>query len=132
MRRRRWYLLIAAVTLVVGLVWRFVLVGLPPFLYKYGGSVLWAAMIYWIVAFVCPAARPVRLALVAGVIATAVEFFKLVHTPALDAFRLTIAGKVVLGRFFYGSDFVAYYAGVGAGVAADGWMRRRGRAECKR
>jgi hypothetical protein len=122
--RRAAYLVLAAVTLVVGLVWRFVPMGMPPPLYKYGGSVLWAAMIYWLCALVRPTARPVRLVVVAAVIATAVELFKLVHTPALDAFRLTFAGKVVLGRFFYWSDFVAYYLAIAVAALADWWMRR--------
>ncbi|HEX3572472.1 MAG TPA: DUF2809 domain-containing protein [Acidobacteriaceae bacterium] len=127
MSRRAAYLLIAVVTLVVGLVWRFVLTGLPPFLYKYGGSVLWAAMIYWLAAVVRPQAKPVRLAVIATAIATAVELFKLVHTPALDAFRLTFAGKVLLGRFFYWSDFVAYYLAIALTALVDQSVRTRTR-----
>ena len=129
MNRRTVYSLIAVVTMVVGLVWRFVWVGLPPALYKYGGSVLWAAMIYWLAALAAPWLRPIRLALVAALIATAVELFKLVHTPALDAFRLTFVGKVVLGRFFYWSDFVAYYAAIVVAAWVDGWMRKYGDSE---
>jgi len=110
--------------MVVGLVWRFVLIGMPPGPYKYGGSVLWAAMIYLLAALVRPDARPVRLAFVAAVIATLVELFKLVHMPGLDAFRLTLVGKVVLGRFFYWSDFVAYYAAIAVARWADGWIRQ--------
>lgn len=119
MKRRPLYLSISAVTMVVGIVWRFVPVGLPPFLYKYGGSVLWAAMIYWVLAAVAPRSRPARLALAAAAIATAVEFFKLVHSPGLDAFRLTIVGKVVFGRFFYWSDFLAYYLAIALAAAVD-------------
>src|SRR6185437_10776812 len=92
--RRALYILLAATTLVLGLLWRFVWIGLPPFLYKYGGSLLWAAMIYWLAALTQPRARPSRLALAAALLATAVELFKLVHTPALDAFRLTLPGKI--------------------------------------
>jgi hypothetical protein len=76
-------------------------------------------------AVVRPQAKPVRLAVIATAIATAVELFKLVHTPALDAFRLTFAGKVLLGRFFYWSDFVAYYLAILAATVMDGWMRGR-------
>lgn len=118
------YLLIALLTLVAGLMWRFVFTGLPPFLYKYGGSVLWAAMIYWLAAAARPQAKPVRLAIIAAAIATAVELFKLIHSPALDAFRLTFAGKVLLGRFFYGSDFLAYYLAIAAAALVDWRMGR--------
>jgi hypothetical protein len=125
MNRRGLYFAIAFVTLVVGLIWRFVLLGLPPFLFKYGGSVLWAAMIYWLAALIAPRARRVRLALIAAVIATAVELFKLVHTPALDAFRLTFAGKVILGRYFYLSDFLAYYLAIATAAFIDNRMHSR-------
>jgi hypothetical protein len=123
--RRAVYLAIAALTLVIGLVWRFVPTGMPLGLYKYGGSVLWAAMIYWLEAFAAPHTRPARLALIAAAIATTVELFKLVHTPALDAFRLSFAGKVILGRFFYYSDFLAYYLAIAAAAFTDTRLRRR-------
>ena len=122
--RRFVYLLLAVATLVLGLLWRFVWVGLPPFLYKYGGSVLWAAMIYWLAALIQPRARPSHLALAAALLATAVELFKLVHTPALDAFRLTLPGKILLGRFFYLSDFLAYYLAIALAAALDTQLRR--------
>ena len=119
MTRRFLYAGIAVGTMAMGLAWRFVWVGLPPLLYKYGGSVLWAAMIYWLAAAVSPRTRPARLALVAAAIATLVELSKLVHAPGIDAFRLTFAGKVLLGRFFYWSDFVAYYAAIAVACWVD-------------
>jgi hypothetical protein len=125
MNRRALYFAIAIVTLFVGLIWRFVLLGLPPFLFKYGGSVLWAAMIYWLAALIAPRAQPPHLALIAAAIATAVELFKLVHTPAVETFRLTFAGKVILGRYFYFSDFLAYYLAIAAAAFIDNRMRSR-------
>jgi hypothetical protein len=125
MNRRGLYFSIAFVTLIVGLIWRFVLLGLSPFLYKYGGSVLWAAMIYWLAALIAPRTHPLRLAPISAAIATAVELFKLVHTPALDAFRLTFAGKVILGRYFYFSDFLAYYLAIAGAAFLDTAMRSR-------
>ena len=118
------YLCAAVLTVLAGLGVRFVPLGLPWIVMKYGGSALWAAMIYWLAALVRPGAKPVRLALAAAVIATVVELFKLVHTPGLDAFRLTLAGKVVLGRFFYWSDFLAYYGAIAIAAWVDGCIRR--------
>ena len=57
------------VTIVAGLVWRLAPIGLPPFLYKYGGSVLWAVMVYWLVAFAFPQWWPRRIAIFACLIA---------------------------------------------------------------
>jgi hypothetical protein len=61
-----------------------------------------------------------RKASIAGVISVGVEFFKLVHAPGLDAFRLTLAGKLVLGRFFGWWDIVAYLVAIGAVAWLDG------------
>jgi hypothetical protein len=100
---------------------------LPPFLYKYGGSVLWAAMVYWLVAAVLPRLHPGTVAVLAALIAAAVEFSRLCHTPALDAFRLTLAGKLILGRFFSVRDIAAYWLAIAATGFID-WRKIRARA----
>lgn len=64
------------------------------------------------------------LALAAG-IAVAVELFRLVHTPGLEAFRLTLACKLLIGRVFSPLNLVSYAAGIGAAGLLD---RRRGPA----
>ena len=58
-------------------------------------------------------------ALIAGAIATAVEFFKMYHSPAMDAFRLTLPGVLLLGRFFSVWDIVAYWIAISAGAFLD-------------
>ena len=40
-------------TVVAGLVLRLVPLGLPQAMTKYGGSMLWALMIYWISIYCC-------------------------------------------------------------------------------
>jgi len=44
-----------------------------------------------------------------GTTAAAVEFSRLLHTPAFDAFRLTFAGRFLLGRFFSLKNIAAYW-----------------------
>lgn len=93
--------------------------GLSFFVVKYGGSVLWGAMVFFLVAFVVVKRTilvPVSAALV---IAALVEFSRLYHTPELDAFRLTLAGKLLLGRVFSLWNIVAYAIGIGLAAAAD-------------
>ena len=85
-------------TAAAGLAIRFAPLGLPPFVVKYGGSTLWAVMIYWIVSTLLPLWRLPAVALLAGALATAVEFVKLCHFPALEAFRATLPGIILLGR----------------------------------
>jgi hypothetical protein len=91
---------LVVVTVFAGLSTRFAPLGLPHFVVKYGGSALWALMIYWIVSTIRPTRRIAAIAFFAASIATTVEFAKLIHFPALDAFRSTLPGILLLGRFF--------------------------------
>lgn len=110
-------------TIAAGLAVRFAPLGLPPFAVKYGGSTLWAVMIYWLVSTLVPWWRIPPVALLAAAIATAVEFFKLCHSPALDAFRLTLPGVVLLGRIFSLCDILAYWLAITAAALADRCLR---------
>ena len=112
-------------TLVLGIVLRFAPLGLPPFVVKYGGSTMWALMIYWVLAVALRSLRSWRLMVLAGVIATSVEFLKLYRTPWLDAFRLTLPGILLLGRYFSVWDIVAYWLAIGVGALVDGLVVRR-------
>ena len=112
-------LVLMAVTMISGLVIRFAHFGLPPIVMKYGGSMLWALMIYWMVSALLPALQLSAVALLSAGITTTVEFFKLCHAPALDSFRLTIPGMLLLGRFFSAWDILAYWIAIVAGVRLD-------------
>ncbi len=125
-RSRLLYGGVALVTAVLGYGCRFGHLGLPLFVIKYGGSALWAAMIYWLIAVALPRAAIRTLALTTGVIATAIELLKLVYTPTLDTFRLTFAGKVILGRHFSVRDLVAYYVAIAAAALLDGLLQNAG------
>jgi carbon starvation protein CstA len=112
-------------TITAGLAVRFAPLGLPLFVVKYGGSTLWALMVYWIISALLPSWRFLPVALLAGTLATAVEFFKLYHSPALDAFRLTLPGVLLLGRYFSVWDIVAYWLAIVIGAFVDQRIRRR-------
>jgi hypothetical protein len=116
--------LLILATVVAGLTIRFAPLGLPPVLVKYGGSTLWAAMIYWIVTAIFPAWRVPKALFVSGCLATAVEFFKLYRSPGMDAFRGTIPGMLLLGRYFSTKDVVAYWLAIAAAAVLD--VRIRG------
>ena len=68
--------------------------GLPAFVVKYGGSLLWATMVFLLVGAVLPRLTRTQIAAVAAIIAIVVEFSRLLHMPWLDAFRLTTAGAL--------------------------------------
>lgn len=117
--------MLIGVTILAGLTIRFVPMGLPASVVKYGGSLLWALMIYWIVSALRPHWSLPRNAVASGAIALSVESFKLVHAPALDAFRLTLPGMLLLGRVFTPGSLVAYACAIVVGAALDRAIRGR-------
>jgi hypothetical protein len=111
-------------TVVAGLAVRMAPLGLPAVVVKYGGSMLWAVMIYWIASTALARWRLPVVGLIAGAIATGFEFFKLYHSPGMDAFRLTLPGMILLGRYFSVRDIVAYWVAIGLAACVDGGIRR--------
>jgi hypothetical protein len=112
-------------TVVAGLAVRLAPLGLPAFVVKFGGSTLWAVLIYWVVTTLLPAWRLPMAALLAGCLATAVEFFKLYRSPGVDAFRQTLPGMLLLGRYFSEWDIVAYWVAIAVAAVVDEAMRQR-------
>jgi hypothetical protein len=93
--------------------------GLPPAIVKYGGSVLWGTMVFFLVAIAASSQSRRSIALISASIAVCVELFRLVHAPWLDAFRLTMAGALLLGRVFSPWNMLAYGSGVVFGMLLD-------------
>lgn len=106
-------------TIAGGLLIRFGPLGLPFFVVKYGGSVLWALTIYWIVSALLPWWRVLPVAFLAGALSTSVEFLKLYHSPGLDSFRITVPGILLLGRSFSVWDILAYWIAMAIGAVLD-------------
>jgi hypothetical protein len=98
--------------------------GLPAFVVKYGGSLLWGTMVFFLVAIAAPSWLRRNIALIALAIAICVELFRLVHIPWLDDFRMTLAGALLLGRIFSPWNVLAYGIGIGLGVLLDRFSRR--------
>jgi hypothetical protein len=93
--------------------------GLPSSVVKYGGSMLWGTMVFFLVAILARHWSRARIAVISAAIAIGVELFRLVHAPWLDGFRLTAAGALLLGRIFSPWDMLAYGAGIGFGILLD-------------
>jgi hypothetical protein len=121
-------LALAVIVCGLSLRWYGFPLGLPAFVVKYGGSLLWATMVLLLVGVLLPRLSRAQIAVIAMVIAVVVEFSRLVHAPWLDAFRLTTAGALLLGRIFSPWNMVAYAIGILFGVWLDrlAAMRRVG------
>ena len=98
--------------------------GLPSFFVKYGGSLLWGAMVFFLAAMTAPRLSRSAIVLTSAAIAIGVELFRLVHAPWLDAFRMTLAGALLLGRIFSPWNILAYGAGIVLAGLLDRWAIR--------
>ncbi|MCW2272961.1 hypothetical protein M2321_000525 [Rhodoblastus acidophilus] len=93
--------------------------GVPAFWVKFGGSALWAAMYFFFFGLLFRARPREQVLYIAVLVCTLIEFTKLVHTPALDVFRLTTAGVWMLGKMFSPWNFLAYGAGLAGAYGLD-------------
>jgi hypothetical protein len=122
-RSRTLYLLIAAATIGVGLMSRRFRAELPGFVGAYAGDVLWAAMVYLLIAAVWTRASVRRVAGGAAIFSLAIELGQLYHAPWIDALRQTRAGGLVLGFGFLWSDLACYALGIALAAALDHALR---------
>jgi hypothetical protein len=123
MRRSLTTLAIVLVTIPLGIGWRMLPLGLPWFFYKYGGSFLWAVALYWFIATLFPKLYPIALASISALAALIVEFSRLIPQPTIDAFRLTLPGQLILGRFFSFKNIAAYLLAIGFSSMLDRYLR---------
>jgi beta-N-acetylhexosaminidase len=111
--------------ILAGLTLRHPGLGLPWPLAKYGGSVLWGAMIFFIIAVLAPQADLSRRVGAAALVVVLVECIRLYHAPWLDTFRATTAGALLLGRYFSLWDIAAYWMGIALSTFGDRATRPR-------
>lgn len=106
-------------TIALGLASRCYTPALPSFIAAYAGDALWAAMVFWIAAFIRPRANTRTLAAVALGVSFAVELSQLYQAPWINEIRGTRLGALALGHGFLWSDLVCYAAGVALASAVD-------------
>ncbi len=119
------YFCVAFLTILAGVSLRFVPSNVPELLVRYGGSFLWAFMMYFLIAALQAYRRPSTLVAISGVFTTLVELSRLYHTPGFDAFRLTLAGALLLGRVFNAWHIAIYWSAVIVAALLDSLVFRR-------
>src|SRR5882757_5018574 len=115
------------ITIPIGLAVRLLPLHLPWFLYKYLGSALWAIALYWFLAALLPKLRPQALAAIATIIATLLELSRLIPIAPIDAFRLTFAGQILLGRYYSLKNIAAYLLAIALAATLDLYLTGRHR-----
>ena len=120
-RRSRWVLVGTGAGLIAaGLMLR----GIPGVFGDLAGGVLYAALVFVLIAVLFPAASGVRIGSAAFLLCAAVELLQLTGLP------LAIAGvvpplRLVLGTTFVATDLVAYAIGAACSTGVDLLLRRR-------
>lgn len=125
-RRRPTWRFVGAllITIALGLGTRQFPSVFPPVVARYGGDVLWATMMFWLLALLYPAAPTHRLALSALTISFAVECSQLYRAPWIDSVRANPLGALVLGQGFLWSDLLCYTIGVLLAMFIDGQLQK--------
>lgn len=122
-RNRVLYAGLVLAVIAAGLLWRSSLMPIPPAVSKYGGDALWALMVFVGFGFLIPRAPTTVLSLLALSFSWGVEFSQLYHAPWIDAVRITLPGRLVLGSTFNWPDLPAYALGIALGAWAE-WRSR--------
>lgn len=127
MKRNRFhYFFLIVFTIIIGLASRHFSNDLPEIINLGLGDALWALMMYWMIAFVFPAASIKNLTALALSVCFLVELSQLIQVDWLNALRSNRFAALVLGQGFLWSDFLAYTIGVVSGMLIEmNLMRRR-------
>ncbi|MCR6637852.1 MAG: DUF2809 domain-containing protein [Sporocytophaga sp.] len=86
---------------------------LPDLVNVYLGDAIWAAMIYFGIAFIFNRKSLALIAILSLVFCYCIEVSQFYHAPWIDAIRNTRIGALVLGFAFLWSDILAYTLGIG-------------------
>ena len=127
MKRRLIYIAVAVIVIALGLLARWPALGLPREVAKYAGSVLWAAMVYFLLRALVLRWPVISAAVGAAVLVALGEATQLISIPWFDAMRATTLGHLIFGRTFAVEDIVAYWIGILVAAAGE-WIASRERA----
>ena len=125
-RSRSRYALAIVLVIAVGMGSRRFPWLLPAALGKYPGDVLWSLMVFLGWGFLLPRCATRGVLILTLATGLGVEFLKLYHAPALDAFRPTTLGHLLLGHSFSWLNLVAYALGGLLGALGEEIGRRVG------
>jgi hypothetical protein len=113
-RNRLLYLLIIILVIILGLLSRKFSYNFPIIVNDYLGDALWAAMVFYIFAFIFNRKDTLGVALIGLLFCYLIELSQFYHAGWIDSIRATTIGGLVLGFGFLWSDILAYTIGISA------------------
>ena len=117
-RNRLLYLILTIIVIILGLLSRKI-ENLPEIISLYSGDILWALMIFLIIAFIFNKKSTIFTISWAIIFSYSIEISQLYHEPWIDAMRNTTLGGLILGFGFLWSDLVCYTIGILIGIVID-------------
>ncbi len=112
-RNRILYFFIIIALICTGLAARKWQIYLPDMINVYLGDAIWAAMIYFGIAFIFNRRSMSFIAMLSLAFCYCIEVSQFYHAPWIDAIRHTRIGALILGFAFLWSDILAYTLGIG-------------------
>jgi hypothetical protein len=97
---------------------------LPEFIREHAGDALWAALVYWGIAFINPRLSIRILVIAALAFSFTIELSQLSAHPMLVEARANRFGALVLGHGFLWMDLIRYTAGIAIAAGGDLMMER--------
>ena len=92
---------------------------LPKIIELYSGDILWALMVFLIIAFIFNKKSTIFIISWAIILSYSIEISQLYHAAWIDAIRNTTLGGLILGFGFLWSDLVCYKIGIIVGAIID-------------
>lgn len=111
-RNRITYLMCIIVVMMLGLALRRYEDILPVFIGKYLGDVLWALMIYLIIAFLLKKVSAIKVSVISLLISYGIEFSQIYQNEWINNIRETVIGSLILGHGFLYTDLICYIVGI--------------------
>ena len=108
-RNRKIYLGLIIITIIVGILSRTNLI--PELIYPYVGDFLYALMFFFIIGFLFPNVKTLKIALISISICYIIELFQLYQSEWINNIRNNKLGGLILGFSFLWSDIISYTLG---------------------
>ena len=124
-RNKITYAILITVTIAAGLLSRKFSFYFPALINEYIGDALWAAMIFFIFAFIFNRKKTIWIAILSLAFCYLIELSQLYHAPWIDNIRATTIGALILGFGFLWSDLLAYFLGIVLGVITNMILQKR-------
>ena len=122
MNSRIRYAVASLICIALGLFSRSSFYDFPDWSDAYVGDILWAAMVYFLIAVLYPKGRISLKITLAILFAFLIEFSQLIQTEWMNQLRHFQGMGLVLGYGFKWSDLLCYTVGIGVAATIDRYV----------